>query len=249
MAFEYPKFFYDSRLADATPVASSTGAGSVLNLRDWRPYTWWKPASVPATVTVDCGSAKSVDYWLLWGHDLASVGATAELRRSSDNFAANDVLVDSVAPSSDAPFARKVTSSSARYWRLRFTGAVPTIAIAALGVALTSPVPLPPGFDPLKRDIHAATNRSSRGYGLGRVIEWEEWAEDLELQWVSQTWLRDSFLPAWEAHLKHTPFVFGWDIGDHPDEIYLVEADAKRETPHQAGGYAHLRVRLSGVAE
>ena len=59
-----PAILYDNRLADAAPAASDTAAGDfdVANLADWRPFTWWRPATMPATVTVDSGAAAPVDY-------------------------------------------------------------------------------------------------------------------------------------------------------------------------------------------
>lgn len=252
MAVQFPKFLYESRLKDATPVASSTATGdfNVLNLRDFRPYTFWKPASLPATVTVDSGVARAVDYWGLWGHDLFTRGGTVELRSSTDNFAANDVLVDTLAPASDKPFMRAVASTSVRYWRLRFlNGTAPSVAIALLGVALVSQVGLRYGFDPLKRQVHGGYNRSVKGYPLGKVIEWREWSHEVELRFVTQTWLRSTFDPAWEAHLEHSPFVFQWDPGDHASELYLVQAGDKRDSDHESNNFAHLSIALSGVAQ
>src|SRR3990172_8530193 len=89
MANNYPKILYDNRLKDATPVASSTAAGdfNVLNLRDWKAFTWWKPQSLPATVTVDCGVARAADYAFVYGHDLVSSHAAIAIEASNDNFA------------------------------------------------------------------------------------------------------------------------------------------------------------------
>ena len=100
----YPKIFHDNRLDDATPAASTTAAGyNVLNLRDWRPYTKWQPTALPATVTVDCATAKAADYAVIWGHDLFTQGATLEIRGSTDNFAASNVLVATKTPTSNEP--------------------------------------------------------------------------------------------------------------------------------------------------
>src|SRR3954464_7747325 len=101
-----PKFLYDNRFNDAVPVASTTAAGdfNVLNLLDFRPYTWWKPTALPATVTIDSGSAKAADFAMIYGHDLFTQGATLEIRKSTDNFAANDVLVATKTPTSNDPF-------------------------------------------------------------------------------------------------------------------------------------------------
>lgn len=249
MAFQKPKILYENRFKDATPVASTTASGySVLNLRDWRPYTWWKPTALPATVTVDCGSAKAADYAVVWGHDLFTQGATFEVRGSTDNFAASDVLVATKTPTSDDPFVLTWTSVSYRYWRIRITGTtMPSLAIAAVGAALEVPEYLPEGFDPLNRRIEGDFNRTNKGHPLGRTIEFEEWSERLEFDWVTWTWMRNSFKPAWDAHLRSSPFVFAWDAGDHADEIYLVNAKGEYKAPHKPGSYGTLSFDVSGV--
>lgn len=251
MAFQKPKFLYDNRLKDATPVASTTAAGdfSALNLRDWRPYTWWKPTALPATVTVDCATAKAADYAVVWGHDLFTQGATLEVRGSTDNFAASDVLLATKTPTSNAPFLLTFASVSYRYWRLRLTGTtMPSLAIAAIGAALEVPEYLKEGFDPLNRKAEGDFNRTNKGHPLGRAIEYEEWAERLEFDWVTWTWVRNSFKPAWDAHLRSSPFVFAWDAGDHADEIYLVTTKGECKAPHKPGSYATLSLDVMGVA-
>jgi len=91
---DYPKILHDNRLDDAAPVASTTAEDyDVLNLRDWRPYTWWKPTALPATVTVDCGMARAADYAYINGHNLVSSHAAIEVRGSSDNFVTSDVRI------------------------------------------------------------------------------------------------------------------------------------------------------------
>jgi hypothetical protein len=89
-----PRIFYDNRFSDATPVASSTdGSGNfnALNLRDWRPYTYWKAASVPANVRVDSGAGAFADYALVFGHNLKDTRSVLYFQSSSDNFVSNVV--------------------------------------------------------------------------------------------------------------------------------------------------------------
>lgn len=250
MATAYPKILYDNRFADATPVASSTAAGyDVLNLRDWRPYTWWKPSSLPATITVDCGSSKAADYFAVYGHDMASRGNTIELRKSTDNFAANDVLVASKTPTTDDPFVVEFTSTTSRYWRLKVSnGSAPVLAIAPAGAALVMPRRLTNGFDPIRRTIKGQSNRSEDGHPLGKVIECESWEQELSFGQIEWTWLRSTWVPAWKAHLRGTPWLLAWDLTDHPDELYLVQSGETYDTPHVLGPYAELRVGVSGVA-
>jgi hypothetical protein len=88
----YPTFYYDNRMDDGVPAASSTAAGdySPLNLRDWRPFTWWKPSAMPATVRVDCGVRRRADYAMLQG-----VFDQVQVVGSNDNWASEEVLVSS----------------------------------------------------------------------------------------------------------------------------------------------------------
>lgn len=83
----YPKLLFDNRMGDGTPVASTTETDyDVLNLRDWRPYTFWKPTALPATVTVDCGADRAADYALIWGHTLHDAKAAVVVRGSDNDF-------------------------------------------------------------------------------------------------------------------------------------------------------------------
>jgi hypothetical protein len=250
VATAYPKFLYDNRLDDATPAASTTAAGfDVLNLRDWRPYTWWKPTALPATVTVDCGSSQAADYLAVYGHTLGTNGNTIQVRKSTDNFSANDVLVATLTPADDEPFVVEFSSTSSRYWRIRIlTGTAPSIAIAALGAAFVFPRRLDNGFDPITRKVKGQVNRSEDGHPLGRVIAYESWDQELSFGAIEWTWLRSTWVPAWRAHLRGSPFIFAWDLTDHADELYLVQAGDEYDSPHTLGPYAELKLKLRGVA-
>lgn len=243
-----PRIFHDSRFDDATPVASTTAAGfDVLNLLDWRPYTEWQPTALPATVTVDCGSAKAADYAVVWGHDLGTQGATLEVRGSTDNFSASDVLEATVTPTDDRPFLLEWASVSYRYWRIRITGStMPTLGIAAIGAALEIPKGLTEGFDPLGRTPKGMFNRSVTLAPLGSTVEHEEWAQNLNFQNLTWVWLRSTWVPAWQAHLRGEPFVFAWDSENHAGELVLANRKSGFRTPHKSGGYADLRLDLIG---
>lgn len=249
MPTDLPKCLYDNRLDDGTPAASTTATGyNVLNLRDWRPYTAWKPTALPATITVDCGSAVAADYWLIYGHDLFTNGNTIALRASTDNFAASDVLIDSFVPSSNANFVRHFASASYRYWRFRISGGTaPTINIASVGVAFDIPIYLTSGFDPLGREPQGALNRSETGNPLGRTVQWEKWSQALQFDTLTWTWVRASWEPAWEAHLRDDPFIFQWDVTNHPTEIYLATIEGGFRAPHTQGGYTSLSFQVSAV--
>lgn len=245
-----PCLVWDNRFGDAVPLASSTASGNVLNLADFRPYTSWKPSALPATVTVNCGSAKSADSLAIFNHDLFTGGCTVEVRGSTDNFAASDVLVHSYTPGSNSPFVRSFTSASYQYWRLRITGTTaPTLTIAVIGVILEFPKGLPRGFAPLGGDVIGQTNVSEEGLPLGKSIVFEKWSQPLAFHNLDASWVRSTFLPIWHAHLKKNPFLFAFDLVNNPAEIYLVGSGDKLPVPHDVSkDYLSISFTVSGVA-
>lgn len=246
-----PKFLYDNRLGDGLPVASSTAAGtfSVLNLLDWRPYTWWQPAALPATVTVDCGAVKAADFALVYGHNLWTQSATLEIHGSTDNFAASDVLVATSAPASDLPLLLTFNSASFRYWRFKLTGAfAPSLAIVAIGAALVSTVYMQDTFSPVDRTVEGQTNRNENGHPLGRAVYFETWKATLLLPSVSWSWARNTFLPAWKSNLRGSPFGFCWDSDLFPEDVRLVQAGDELQIPHRAGSFCDVQLDVQGIA-
>ena len=246
-----PLILYENRFMDATPVASSTAAGDydVLNLRDFRPYTWHKFDTLPGTITVDCGSARAADYLIVWGHDLGTQGATVELRGSTDNFATSDVLVASSTPADDKPFVLLFASVSYRYWRIRVTGTtVPVLAIVAAGQKLEMPMRLPREYDQLGRVPQGNLVRSTKGHPLARTVDYEDFRRELFFRRVTWSWLRATWQPAWEAHLRDTPHVWAWDPTNHADELNLVSIEGGYQAPGNGGSYCSLSYSVAGVA-
>lgn len=246
-----PLVLYDNRFADAAPVASSTAAGdyAAANVADWRPYTWWMPSVIPASIDVDCGSPRAADYFAMYGHNLGTVLAGVEVSCSDDAFISDIRVVLNFSVTDDRPIIRTFATQTARYWRFWYTGAAPAaIAILAVGTRLTLPRRLRAGFDPTGRTPQGKFNRSIKGQPLGSVIDFEEWSELLRLRSVTWDWVRDSWQPAWVAHLKSKPWLFAWDPTDHASELYLVDSSRGYKTPISTGTFADLEVQISGVA-
>lgn len=242
-----PKLLYENRLDDAVPVASTTASGyNVLNVRDFRAYTKWKATALPATITENCGSAKAADYALICAEP-----ATYEVRGSTDNFGASDVLIGTITLTKAGLSLGLVVFNyiSYQYWRFRQTGTgTPEVAIAAVGVALEMPRLLMAGFDPIGRTVHSQLNRSEKGHALGRVIDFEEFAQTLKFRHPTKSWVRDTFEPAWLARLRGETFVLAWDPVDYPSELRLVTAGDRFAAPHIAGTYCdYLEFDVSGA--
>lgn len=244
-----PGFLYDNRLNEGTPAASTTGDDfDVLNLRDLRPYSFWRPTTLPATVTVDCGSPLPADFAAVCGHDLATRHCWIEIRGSTDNFSSSDVLLIKRKPDADVPLILPFASVEYRYWRIRINGQeLPTLAIALIGEALRLPRRQVLGFDPVARSARTMTNQSAGGYPLGKVTAFEEWRQKVALDVVQWAWLRETWLPAWREHLRDEPFLYAWDSTDHADEVYLVTTSGEFAAPTLGGDKCSFEVEISGA--
>jgi len=124
----------------------------------------------------------------------------------------------------------------------------PTLSTAALGASLPLEIGVPFGFDPLQRTVFGSTNISEQGLPLGKSVLFEQWSQSINLGFVTNTWLRNAFLPAWKAHLRGNPFLFAFDNTTYPTEIYLVESDGNLNTPTVAPDYSGLSFSIKGVA-
>lgn len=247
-----PRIYYDNRFDDGAIIATAADAGTAgENIADWRAYTFYRPASLPATITVDCGAAKSADYVLIAAHDLFSKGCTVEVRASTDGFVSSNVLVQSIAPTSDAPLLRHFSSVSYRHWRLLISGgaSMPSIGIAAIGMRFELPGYLGADFDPTGRRVVAQSNANLDGQPLGKVIEYTQQRRSVRMRFVDPAWIRSTFLPAWREHLRSMPFGFAWHVGIDSANVVIATAGDDLRTPHFPGGYADIEFDLINVVD
>lgn len=105
-----PVILYDNRYNDGTPTATDSASGfSILNIKDMRPYTFWKGASAGVKyLTINCGSAKSADLLGIIGHNLGTIGSNVVLQSSSDNFAADIKTVHAERVTNDKAIVKAV---------------------------------------------------------------------------------------------------------------------------------------------
>lgn len=238
---EKPYILYDNRLDDGTPTATTTASGySVMNLNDWRSYTYWKPSSTATQyITIDCGSAKSADSLAIFNHDLNTRGASISVECSSDNFATDvTVALASFAPSNDRPIFKTFTSISKRYWRLKITGltAACYIAILDIGVRITFERYLLEGFDPADETVKGESTDNITGSLLGSVLAYREKGVSFKLRLLTDSWFNNTFYPAWSNHLSLLkPFFWEWNYTNYPEQLFLVavKPGAKLSAPYE----------------
>ena len=79
----------------------------------------WRPAAMPATVTLSLPAPAPVSVVAFAGHDMATQGVTVIVERL---VAGDWVTVRTVTPASDDPFMVSFPLVDAQGWRVRFTG-------------------------------------------------------------------------------------------------------------------------------
>ena len=253
-----PQFLFDNRFEDGTPVASQaveTGF-SVLSIIDGRPYKQWKQGNttVPSYITVNAGSALAADTIGIIGHNFNTAGVTYKVEYSIDNFAAdtNDAFA-AYAPTDDLAIFKTFTTQTKQYWRVTFTATTlaPFAGVIILGERLTFEKYPMKGFDPDRVKIVAETSKSKGGNILGSIINYHDRNISMAMKLNSESFINNTFKPAWESHLKLLkPFFFAWDITNHASQVYFVKVpnNFTLSMPYDSAR-RQLNLTMEGISE
>lgn len=188
----------------------------------------WRTGTAVATeyVTIDLGSAKSATAAIIFGHTLLNTDSTIELRKSNDNFGANDVLVGTFTWSA-AAMLLTFAATSERYWRFKFTKAAAGVSRDIARVFLGNYVDLPnlPDWDGFKVKVTDLTNKQrSEGAQIFSGIRPQFRTFHLDASGVTQTEIEALKLHG-ETVGIHTPFFLTVAVGqtDETGEILYVQ--------------------------
>ncbi len=141
------------------------------NIIEYTTFNAWKPTSVPATVSVDLGSAISADCVGISAHNMGTSGASYNVRYSTDGVTWSNAFTADAALS-DEDVMVVFAPVSARYWQIRIVDAVASIGYVAIGPRLVFPCSPLSGHRPLHhaRDYVQMVSSSVNGQMLGNRI-------------------------------------------------------------------------------
>lgn len=253
-----PIILYDSRFNDGTPSATDTESGyDVLNIKDLRPYTFWKAANAGTKyITIDCSSVKSVDALGIISHNLKTANASVSVESSNDNFVANITeRLASFTPSSDKAFLKLFTSASDRYWRIKIVTAlvVPYLGVALLGQRLTFPFSTDTPYRPFPESIKRQSSRGKTGHILGVVNEYYPLKFNSSFSNFERAWVFGDYLTFWKDHgKKGKPFFWAWDLDTFPNDVFFVavEDDAQFDAELSILQYVdRFSLSMTGISE
>jgi hypothetical protein len=188
-----------------------------------RPDTFehWQGDALPATLTIDLGQARSVDYVGIAGHTIGTDDASVLVEYSSDDINYT-TFADSASPAGNTPLLFLDEEISRRYWRITLTGSgdVPKIAVIYIGQVLVMLRKIYGGHSPavLSRDTLLYNNMSDGGQFLGQYVRRRGVNGAVNLTNLPASWYRENFDPFVKA-ARENPFFFAWRPIDWPDEI------------------------------
>jgi len=116
------RFLYDDKAENATIAATSEASGfpatSAVDLD--RTSVWLAAAAGAQDLVIDLGAAYPIGGLGLANHNLGTLTGTQSVRASTDNFAASDVAIKTLAPAAtDDYYADFGGVQTYRYWKVR----------------------------------------------------------------------------------------------------------------------------------
>ncbi len=214
---------------DTNMTGSSQAAGfPVSNLSNPLTTHRWKPAFLPATITIDITTAETLSYMGIASHTLATRECVVDFQYSTNGGSSWDSL-GTTAPGDNKPIMY-VFEESAALWRLRITRdegssetEMPSVGVFFVGQALIMQRGLYQGHTPISmsRQTTRTTNRTESGQYAGNSIKREGVNGSYDWNNLTASWVRQYFEPFVKA-VRAAPFFIAWRPGEFPEEVGFV---------------------------
>jgi hypothetical protein len=224
-----PTILYDNLYLLGTPVATDTAAGyNVLNVTDYKDYTFWQANGTGTKrITIDCGTSKTANCLGIYAHNLDSSGANATVSvESSVNGTDWTSRLAGFTPQKGAN-VKKVTSVSARYWRVNFVTAsiAPRVGVLFLGARLDMEQPAETPIGYMNESVTAKAEESTNGNYLGAIVQNHPINQTAMFKGITKTWFDTNFLPFVNTHYKKLkPFFYAHDLDTYSADCFYVHA-------------------------
>jgi hypothetical protein len=249
-----PTVLFNNLFLSGTLAASSEAAGYPKeNAVSENTNKSWKPSSLPATLSVDLGTARSVDSFALVAHNCGTKGNTVTLESSTDN--STWTTRCTVTPTDDTTILGLFTSVSARYWRIQFTGGTaPNIGVAMIGARFTFPAGVRAPYTPvwLSQTYDLLTSTTMGGQFLGNRILRKGAMTAINLVSFERAFAESNLLPFREHYNLGKAFVwaagpsiFTKDVG----YVWRTENSVMAPTFDENGSWMSVSMEVNAYGE
>jgi len=251
----YPRLLYLNRAKDATITSSAETTGYPDdNAVDWRDWLRWAAADTNTYwIKANYGSQVTATALGLSGHNIYTNGARYKLD-GSNNDADWTPIVAYITPDTDFTRVDFFTEVTYQYFRLTIDnngGASFDLELGLFFVGNYIEFPEVPDFpaDPDQQKDHSTRQRGESGRLLGIVNDWTERATTWTINYLTQAWVSNTWLPYWTSY-RFEPFIWVWDSVDHGTESYLMEWNMETmNIPYNQVWRMPLTLEMRGVKE
>jgi len=251
-----PIIIYSNILSSGVTATSTETDYSVDNIYDLRPYMFWKATSnATQYITMDYGSATSVDSLAISGHDFGTQGSDISVESSPNNSDWTERMA-AISPSDDTTIGKIFTTASVRYWRVKIDSntAAPKAGVIILGAKLLFPKQVSIPHTLLTSSIEADDSISKSGHLLGATYRYSPLKINPTFKLITESFVTGSFKTFWDDHGKLLkPFVWVLNTADSDyDQGYFVRLDRGSTYTNMVkrlGRTESLSLRMVGVSE
>jgi len=218
-----PRIGWQTWTRDDTGIAvSSTSEATDYdddNVLTENTYEFWQPTALPATLTFTLSGGKKVDYMGIAAHTLGSSGCSI-IAEYYDGSSWEELF--SQAPGDNEPIMALFSEVTASQFRIRIVSGSsnPLIGVVYFGQVLESQRGIYVGHSPItlsKKSI-VRPNKSESGNWLGRSVIRQGAANNIEIDNLTASWVRESLKPFIDSAINY-PFFFAWNPSEYPKEI------------------------------
>lgn len=207
----------------ATSETPGFEADSVLNELT---YEKWKPTSTGATITIDMGGIKAIDYIAIAAHTLGSTNKLVSFSYSTNG--TSYTQLSARYPPNDRAIFDDFTQVSARYVRIQMSGGteLAVIGVIYIGQYLEMYRPIYGGHTPivLSRKTTTKNNISESGQWLGRSIVRQGLISEFNWRHTPINWYEQNIDPL-SKHAQTKPFFIKWRPDDYSQQVAYVIVD------------------------
>lgn len=249
-----PTILFDNLFLSGTLSASSEAVGYPKeNAVSENTNKSWKPSSLPATLSVDLGSATSVNSFSLIAHECGSKGNTVTIESSPDN--STWTVRCTVTPTDDTTILGLFDSVSARYWRIQIAnGSIPAIGVAMIGTRFNFPAGVKPPYTPvwLSQTYELLTSNTIGGQFMGNKVNRKGGMTSINLVSLERGFAESNLL-AFREHYNlgkafvwaAGPSIFSKDVG----YVWRTEGSVMSPTFDETGSWMSVSMEVMAYGE
>lgn len=240
-----PHIAYDNLLRSATLV--NVVGGETVGFEhdyvcDWRDFTTFRPASsavgtYPSYIEYTCSKATTITTWIAWFEESVASTATVKIEAEATvggGYVNSLILTGGGKQISGGPVAKDTTSMSG--WSIGVGAKIKVSFSGFSGSNGVKQVFVGPSFvgqtgqyDGVAPTVFTAgviveNVISVNGSVLGRNIRRQEKQLNLDLQYLTEAWVRSTWEP-FAIHATRYPFFYRWNPVDYPSDLAFAIAE------------------------